>query len=296
MRFIDESVLTKLKLLKLKSSEFSRLAKAAQGAHLATISGGRSQEFSEYKHYAQGDSTRHIDWKVYARNDRFFIKRFLQERAERCLFVLDSSASMLYKSRTATFSKWEFAARVLMGRTAYSLMKRDMCSLFSFSTTSSAVVPFSSDFSQIFKFDAVLGKVLPSGETLPLKQYANAINSLGSNSVLYLFSDLMVGSDYLERIMELTFVKKIRMKVFHILDSQEFGIPFIGDAVAVDVETGKKLRVFTMDIKKEYESEFKKWLAFCENFFLQKGMPYFRATNENSFDAVFDGYMRATEL
>src|SRR5689334_25263349 len=74
---------------------------------------GFSVEFAEHRLYNQGESTRHIDWKVYARTDRLFTKRYEEETNLRCLIALDTSASMFYPAETRTkirFSKYAAAA------------------------------------------------------------------------------------------------------------------------------------------------------------------------------------------
>lgn len=129
-RYFDPETLSRLKTLSLRGQHLADGFLA--GAHRSSAM-GRSTEFSQHRQYTPGDDLRQIDWKVFARSDRYYVKQFENEANLHCLLALDTSCSMAYQSPRSPMSKLEYAQLVIMTLAGYLLHQRDATTLVTYS-------------------------------------------------------------------------------------------------------------------------------------------------------------------
>lgn len=136
--YLDPKVLAKIGGLELRA----RLAVEGyfSGMHRSPQA-GLSVEYADHRSYAQGDDIRHIDWKVYARTDKHYIKRYEQETNLNCMIVVDCSESMSYQSPDAVMSKRRYAACMAAALAYLALRQRDAVGLALFGDTITSFVP-----------------------------------------------------------------------------------------------------------------------------------------------------------
>ncbi|MBI4669839.1 MAG: DUF58 domain-containing protein [Elusimicrobia bacterium] len=127
MSYLDPEVLARLEGLRL----YPRFAEksAAAGSKLTHSAKGSSLEFVDYKIYTPGDDPRRIDWKVFGRKDRYFLRSYEGETNCNLWVVLDASRSMSFKGPQAKMSKWDFACKTALGLVYVALKNRDACGL-----------------------------------------------------------------------------------------------------------------------------------------------------------------------
>ena len=116
--FFDPKIISRVKGLELRS--FRLVQSLMMGIHKSRLR-GISTEFAQHRQYVVGDDTKHLDWKVYAKTDRFFVKEYEAETNMPIYFFIDTSASMFFKSEEASMSKFEYAATIA-ATLAYLLM------------------------------------------------------------------------------------------------------------------------------------------------------------------------------
>ncbi|MCK5582718.1 MAG: DUF58 domain-containing protein [Elusimicrobiales bacterium] len=290
MKFIDASTIIKIK--SFKNRNFTRqFSGVLEGGHLSDTSSAQSQEFTEYKQYVPGNDTRFIDWKVYAKKEKLFIKRYLQEKALKHNFIIDASGSMAFKGANSSFNKWEYSARLLMAFACHTLIKNDPCSLWGLSSVNNEKTEFSNHLHQLIAFDNLLSEIKPQGISLPPSKLKNYLRGLDNNSAIVLFSDLMLDYPQLDEVIRLMTSKKIKITVFHIIDALEKELPWRGQISVKDMETLKEISLSGESIRREYKKEFDKWLMYCRKSFSVKKIPYFCCYSDMPLEKAIEKYI-----
>jgi uncharacterized protein (DUF58 family) len=205
---------------------------ALAGAH-RNLHPGTSLEFTEHKEYAPGDDVRRLDWKVFARTDRYAIKRFEDETEMRVLLVLDTSASMGYR-RTGV-SKLDYAT-YLAAALAYLVgQQRDAAGLLAFDDQLRARLPPSTRPGQIREVLTALESLRPAGVARPGPALDAAAEICDKRSLIVLFSDLLdLEEGTAGAVPTGTLAARLRqlrgrghdVALFHLLDPDEVDLPF----------------------------------------------------------------------
>lgn len=223
---------------------------------------GFSVEFAEHRLYNEGESTRHIDWKAYARTDRLYTKQYEEETNLRCLIAIDTSPSMFYPAEN--FAKIRFSV-VAASALAYMLnMQRDAVGLCFFSDTIETLTPIKSTPSHLDKLLIQLNGLL---NRKPGKQSTNvarvlheAAEKIHRRSLVILFSDMFDGDQNTEEIFKaLQHLKhnKHEVIVFHVLDHEtELAFTFDDRPIEfIDLESNQKLKLNPADVRETYQQE-----------------------------------------
>lgn len=214
---------------------------------------GFSVEFAEYRAYAPGDDIRHIDWKAYAKTDRYFVKQFEEETNLACHVLLDASASMSYGSQALT--KSGYAARLAACLSYFMMRQRDAAGLLIFDTAIRELLPPAMRPTHLHRLLGALESCRPGGETDlagPLHQAAGAIRSRG---LIVLISDLL--SDVRPLLGALQHLKFCGhdVIVFQVLDRDELEFPFGDLAEFTDLETGQRVKTSSRSARQQYLRE-----------------------------------------
>src|SRR5215469_11295173 len=192
---IDPQTLMRIKSLQMRA----RVAVEGfiKGIHRSPYH-GFSVEFSEYREYSPGDDPRYLDWKLYARSDRYYVKRFEDETNLRCYLVLDSSRSMGYRSPAMSYSKSDYA-RTVAATIAYFLStQRDAVGLLAFEDRITEHLPPRYRPGQLRRLLTALERE-PQGRATnlaePLEQIAATVHKRG---LIIVISDLLAPTDTLK--------------------------------------------------------------------------------------------------
>lgn len=222
---------------------------------------GFSVEFAEHRLYNEGQSTRHIDWKVFARTDRLYTKQYEEETNLRCQIVLDCSSSMSYPSDTKAKLKFSVYCAAAL---AYLLHKqRDAVGLCLFSDHIDELTPIKSTSSHLDKLFRLLDKLLKPGNPESRNtRVAEVLHEIAEKthkrSLIIIFSDMFdgAGENQEEIFKSLQHLKHNRHEVllFHVSDHDtELAFEFEDRPYEfVDLETGDKLKLNPAEIKDQY--------------------------------------------
>lgn len=211
---------------------------------------GFSVEFTEYRQYSPGDDTRRVDWRVYARSDRYFVKKFEDETNLRCYLLVDQSRSMSFES--TGYAKAEYAA-TLAGTLAYFLHQQgDAVGMLSFGERIVDYLPARYRSSHLRQIMLALQRPAQESATnleLPLRRIAELVRR---RAMIVLISDLLAPIDSLGR--QLTYLRTCghEVEVFHTLDPAERTFSFGEAARFRDVESGRDLFVDPDDVREDY--------------------------------------------
>jgi uncharacterized protein (DUF58 family) len=201
---------------------------------------GFSVEFSEHRKYSPGDDVKDIDWNVYAKTGKYYIKKYRAETNMTGYLVMDLSASMNYTFRQQ-LTKFDYAICLAAALGYMMVHQQDPVGLVTFDTKIQTVVPPKSKRSQIGTLLSVLANLKPSGET----DIANALTRLAplvrGKCLIMVFSDLLTDPDPVLKSLYRLRHAGHEVILFHILDEAEVHFPFTGLVEFTDVETPAKL-------------------------------------------------------
>ena len=246
-RFIDPKVLVRIQNLELVARTV--VEGFVQGLHRSPYL-GFSVDFAEYREYQPGDEIRRIDWNVYGRNDRLFVKLYEGETNTRVVILLDISGSMNYGS--GEIKKIDYA-RILAACLAYfGYHQRDGVGLLTFDTDVRAHIPASRRTAQLSSILAEIERVNPAKETEFRKPLRFLAEFLKRRGVIIVISDFYDEAANIVAGLKALKAKGNDILAFHIMDDFELKFPFEETAQFEDMETRKKLHVIPEYLRTQY--------------------------------------------
>ncbi len=224
------------------------LAGVAHGLH-RSVRRGFSSEFFDYKAYDQGDNAAKIDWRLYAKTGKFYVKRFEAETSLDCMMLADASPSMNWRWRDA-ISKREYSAMLAASLALLFTNQRDHVGLHSFGSLPLRHLPPKSSSEHLEAIFAALdaGPFDPGG--LGLLETALGLGSIKLHrGIVALFSDLEMPQEEVLESLRLLRARGDELVVFHILDKAELSLPFESATHLRDSETGELIPCSLADMK-----------------------------------------------
>ncbi|MBI5495892.1 MAG: DUF58 domain-containing protein [Deltaproteobacteria bacterium] len=241
---------------------------------------GRSVEFAEHKVYTPGDDVRHLDWKAYARFDRYYIRRFLEETSLRAFLVADVSGSMAYAggapgSRPG-IGKADYA-RVLCGTLACLLVRQaDTVGCMTFADTAGPKTAIRGGERQLHEVLDNLASARVGGPTHPAESLAALASHVSRRALVVVATDLLdTGLEILEPLAALR-NRGADVAVFHVIHPDEEHFPYDGLIRFLDLEGERETQVDAAAVRTAYLEEFGAWLTDVENRAHDRGLDYLR--------------------
>jgi len=261
---------------------------------------GFSVEFAEHRLYNEGESTRHIDWKVYARTDRLYTKRYEEETNLRCMIVLDRSPSMYYPPDSQAKINFSiFAAASL----SYLLQKqRDAVGLCQFSDAIEVLTQVKSTPTHLNKIFTMLEQVskFRKPEASVQTNVASVLDEIAEKihkrSLVMIFSDMFdsnENTDDLFKALQHLKHNKHEVIVFHVLDQQtELSFEFQDRPIEfVDLETQEKVRLNPLEVGDHYRNTVSKFHKEIKLRCNQYKIDYIDADIRSGFDQILQTYL-----
>ncbi len=251
---------------------------------------GFSVEFTEHRAYMPGDEFKHIDWKAYAKTDRYYIKQFEEETNLKSYVVVDASASMKYASR-GRMPKFEYASYVAAALSYLMVEQRDAVGLTIFDERVRASIPPRATQSNLRLILTELERIVPGNKTGiagSLHQVAEQIKRRGLVVVL---------SDFFDDPADvITAFKHFRHKgneviIMQVLDPLERSFAFGSDAVFRDVESGEELTTQPWHIQKAYQDSMKEFIENYKRECREHAIDYVLLDTETPFDKALMEYL-----
>ncbi|MGM0442533.1 MAG: DUF58 domain-containing protein, partial [Elusimicrobiota bacterium] len=217
---------------------------------------GSSLEFAQHRQYVPGDELKYLDWKVYGRTDRYYVKQFQEETNLRGYCILDSSASMGYKSNLSDVTKLEYATYLAAAFTYLMIKQRDAAGLITFNDKIRDYIP-PRNFNE--HMHLIMDKLenLKSENTTDLPKVLKMIGKrIKKRSLLVIFSDFLSPPEPLIKALKYFPFLKNDVIVFHILDPEELKLSHSGPVIYRDLESGGKIKTRPEVIRREYKKKF----------------------------------------
>jgi uncharacterized protein (DUF58 family) len=246
-RFLDPAVVARLGTLELRARTV--VEGFISGLHRSPFK-GFSVEFAEYRQYIHGDDLSTIDWKVFARSDRYYVKKFEEETNLDCQLMIDVSGSMAYGSRGIT--KFQYAACLAASLGYLMNRQRDGVGLTAFDDRIAAVLPASTRPGHLRNLLITLDRLAPGNRTnvsKPLHQLADSMNRRG---MVVLISDLLDDTEAIIRGLKHFQYRGSDVLVFQILDPDELEFPFDRATRFEDLETSEEVMAVPGLVRSHY--------------------------------------------
>src|SRR6202035_4349900 len=288
-RFLDPSVLASISSLDL-------LARTVVDGFVAGLHRspdfGFSSEFAEYRAYTPGDDLRHIDWNLFARTERCYLKRYRGDTNSQLTILLDASNSMDYTSSQARPSKMDytrFAAASLFYLAIHN--QRDAAGLIVFDDEVRNYIRPSTRQGQLARLLSGLERAEPRARTdfgKPMRHFQEFLRRRG---LVVIVSDFYEAPESIVRTIEALRFHGNEVVLFHVLDPEEIRPVISEPAIFVDLETKQQMEVTPDYARKEYRGKMDAHIADLRERSRGAGMDYFLLPTDRPLDAALREYL-----
>ncbi|HEU0032426.1 MAG TPA: DUF58 domain-containing protein [Kofleriaceae bacterium] len=281
---IDPAQLARLGTLPIKARVI--VEGALSGLHRASVHGS-SVEFAEHKEYSPGDELRHVDWKAYAKVDRYYVKQFEQESQLTVYLVLDASASMQFSG--AGIPKLEYAALCLAALAYLTIQQQDKVGLVACGDRQiETMVPPRARTTHLHDLLSVLDGVIQRGgkgdESPAAALHRIAELSRRRRALIVLATDLFDTADETLSALAQLRAQKHDVSVLHVLDPHELEFPYDGLTQFESLENEHKMLVNPAAIRRDYLDRMQAFLTRCRGTLAGAGVDYHQVTTERPLD------------
>ncbi len=250
---------------------------------------GFSVEFSEHRSYQQGDSLKHLDWKVLARSERYYIKQYEEETNLRCHILLDTSRSMGFSS--SNLSKLDYA-KILSASLSYLMLKqKDATGLILFADKILKKLQPRSVSTYLNTIQSTLAAARPQDQTNIASVLNEMAEKIQRRSFIIIISDLLDDPQkVLEGIRHLRY-NNHEVLVLQVLDRQEMELGFQGQIEFEDMEQGYIIKTDTKYIRREYQKLIQEHIRILSTGFLENYIDYIQVFSDEPPDKVLHRYL-----
>jgi uncharacterized protein (DUF58 family) len=286
-RFLDPATVARLGTMELKARAV--VEGFLSGLHRSPYK-GFSVEFADYRQYLPGDDLSGVDWKVYARTDRHYIKRFEEDTNLECHLLLDVSASMNYRG-AAAMGKFEYASVVAASLAYLMHRQRDATGLITFDDRIRFRLPASARPGHLHALLLALERAEPgvrSNVARPLNQLAEALLKRG---LVIVISDLLDDADRVVRSFRQLRHRGMDVVVFQVLDPDELTFPFVGALRFRDLEDGGEVIADARSAREGYLRELTALTGTYSRELRKAGIDYVQLDTSRPLDGALMSYL-----
>ena len=251
---------------------------------------GFSVEFSEHRKYVPGDDLKDLDRNIFAKTDKYYLKKFEAETNVTGYLVMDLSASMAYTYRQE-LTKFEYAICLAAALGYLMIHQQDPVGLVTFDTKIQASLPPRSKRTQLGTILAVLANLKPAGQTDIAQCVHQLAAMIRTKSLIMLFSDLLTEPGPVIESLHHLRHRGNEIILFHILDEAETHFPFDGIVEFEDVEETRKLTIDTRGMRRAYLESLNEFQDFYRAECVKANIDYVPMDTSVSFDRALMEYL-----
>ncbi|MCC9601728.1 DUF58 domain-containing protein [Stieleria sp. JC731] len=249
---------------------------------------GQSIEFLQHRQYHPGDELRHIDWKVYARQDRLHIKQYEEETNLRLTLLVDRSASMSYGDGQT--NKFDYSASIAASLAYLALRQKDACGLITFDTVMQESVPAKSNQQQLTRILSLLDQVGADGRT-DLSRVARQVGqAIPRRGLIVIISDLL-GVDSLVEGLRVLRSRGHDVALFHVLHDDEIEFPFNGATRFEGLESDDLLNCNPKALRDGYIAALEEFLTKTRRACGKLSIDYTQVRTSDPLDALLAKFL-----
>ncbi|MDD5687150.1 MAG: DUF58 domain-containing protein [Elusimicrobia bacterium] len=288
--YLDPLVIAKLSTMALKAKFV--VDGFISGLHTSKFK-GYSVEFAQHREYSFGDELKHLDWKIYGRSDRYFIKQYEEETNLKAYLLLDASGSMGYKSNG--ISKLEYASYLAASLSYMMIKQSDSVGLVVYDTGIRKNIPPRSSYNHLSVIFDELSYLSTGGETDISKILLDFSKNLKKRALIILISDLFDEQDKIIKAVKNYRYAKHEVIVFHIMDKMEEILDFGGNVLFKSMENSDFLVTEPEIIKKEYQKLILEFVGKYRTEFQKADIDYSFFNTSTPLDIALTDYFSKRE-
>lgn len=287
-KFFDPQLLARLEGLALRARRI--VEGYISGMHRSPFH-GFSIEFAEHREYAPGDDLRYLDWKVFGRTDKFYLKQFEDETNLVCTLLLDTSESMAYQGPGAAMSKLQYAQCAAAALAYLVLQQQDAVGLATFDHEIRALVRPSSNPSHFQDLLCVMEEAVPQHKTAAGAVLHELAERLKKRGIVVVLSDLFDHVDSLVTGLKHFRHRRHEVIVFHVLDPAEMDFPFQRTTLFRGLEQLPEVLVEPQAIRRAYLRQFGDYLRRMQQGCRMHQIDYVLMRTDRPLDLVLSSYL-----
>jgi len=286
---LDPSFLSRLEQLELVSKKI--FMGRMKGERLSKRK-GQSVEFADYRNYVVGDDLRFLDWNLFARLDRLFLRIFLEEEDLHFYVLIDNSLSMEFGSPT----KWHYARQVAAALGFIGLVNMDRVMVQAFNDRLTQTTPALRGRRSLTRLLQFLNQMEPGGPSDLSKSLRTFSIQTPGRGVVVLISDFLDKGGYEEGLKYLM-ARNMDVYVIQVLAQEEIEPTIVGDLKLIDVEDGDEAEItVSAALLKRYHNNLNAFRTSLHQFCTKRGMTYLFTSNQVPFERLVLGYLRQRGL
>jgi uncharacterized protein (DUF58 family) len=289
-RFLDPATIARISRLDLRARQV--VEGFITGMHRSPFF-GHSVEFVQHRDYTPGDDIRHLDWKVWSKTDKFYVKQFEEETNLRCTLVVDVSNSMHYGS--GPLDKYNYACTVAACLGYMLLKQQDGVGCITFDEDVRQVVPARSQQTHIDAIVRAMDVSRPKDKTDAEKILRRVAENAPPRGMIILVSDLLVDREPLFRGLEMLRHGRHDVLVFHVMDTEELTFPFMGTTRFEGMEQLDTLLCDPRALRDGYIEALEEYLVEVRRGCARKGIDYMLVHTGEHLDAVLSKFLHHRE-
>lgn len=284
--FLDHQALGRLGAIPLESRQ--PMQGNVAGRH-RSLNRGSSVEFAEYRKYVQGDDTRRLDWKAYARSDRYYIKEFEADTNLLAHLVVDASGSMAFSDKGEP--KIVFAQKIAATLSYLAVDQGDAAGLSCISNKLNVEIPPRRRASHLQQIFQTLSEIKPKGETGLVEGLHTLAEKVPRRGLIVILSDLFCDPDAFSDALQHLRYRKHDVVVFHLMDPQEIDFDFERPHRFVDMEDGSTIVAEPTLIADEYREIVQKFLIDTKQRCHDANVDYRLVRTSENFESVLSTFL-----
>ena len=250
---------------------------------------GHSIEFVQHREYSAGDDIRHLDWKVWSKTDKFYIKQYEEETNLRSHIVVDVSNSMHYGR--GALNKYDYACTIAACLSYMLLRQQDAVGVMTFDEDVRQVIPARSQQTHIDAIIKALSVSKPRDKTDPEKILRRVSENAPGRGMIILISDLLVDRGPLFRGLEMLRHGRHDVLVFHVMDEEELSFPFAGTTRFEGMEEIEHVLCDPRSLRDGYLEALDEYLVEVRRGCARKGIDYMMVHTKEYLDAVLSKFL-----
>ena len=255
---------------------------------------GFSVEFAEHRQYMPGDEIKHIDWKIYGRTDRYYIKQYEEETNLKSYIIIDASRSMDYASE-GNIKKLEYASYLAASLSFMMIKQQDAVGLAVFDERVTTYLPPHATKGYLRQILIELQRLKASNKTGAGRSLHQVAERIKRRGLVIVISDLLDSPDEVMAALKHFRHKKNEVIVMHVLDPLERTFAFGGDALFKDLETSDQIRTQPWQIQNAYRHEMAKFLERYKRECRENYVDYVLLDTKTPFDVALVEYLSRRE-
>ena len=290
-KYLKPEVINQIKRLDLRAKFVVK--GFMQGLHRSPFH-GFSVEFSEHRKYSTGDDPKDIDWLVFAKTDKYYVKKFEAETNLVGYLVMDLSKSMGYTYRQ-DLTKFDYAVCLAASLCYLMIGQQDPVGLLTFDERIRESLPPKSKRSHLGSLLSLLAKIKPTGQTDLSHSLQQIAAMLRQRSLVLIFSDLLVDPETVIPALHRLRHPGHDVILFHVLDEAEVNFPFQGMCEFEDPESGQTVKVDADNFRGEYQSQIDEFRDVYREACAAAGVDYVALDTSMQFDHALLEYLNSRQ-